>query len=800
MEGSLPPLKLVLMSATLRVEDFTGSGKLFVEDPPNVIRVPGRTFPVTIHHSKTTELDDYEKAAFQKVCKIHRKLPQGGILVFLTGKQEIVRMVKRLRKALVPKSQRVYVSSTKDVEIDPAIESASNSGPRDLDDDEADGDLFQSNADDYDDESQNDDASRTEDGEDNIPKKVVILPLYSLLSVTDQAKVFAPIEEGTRLIVVATNIAETSLTISGMSYVVDTGRQKCRNYHAGTGIASYDVMWISKASADQRAGRAGRTGPGHCYRIYSSSVYARHLDPFALPEILTRPLEDVVLAMKAMSISNVANFPFPTPPDKSQLNASLRLLANIGCINMSNVEREGGDGVITPLGLAISQLPIGVRYGKMLLVAAQGNVLDYGIVMVSVLSEASPFAHRNTKDEDENSDSDSEDSTEGLDEVDRTNAIKQERQKRKERSNLWRHDGGDVLAGILATGAYCYAGRGAGGASETLACKKFCEENNLHPVIMQRIQKMRLHLAQLAKKRLGNAEGIAATTGGVLATMKPPKKLEETLLRQAITSGLLDNVARRSPQARLGVDGSAVPRSAYFSCKSNLSEPLFIDKKSVIFSRDPRQLPEWVCYDSVIRKATRDGNTISTMRNVTPIDPQWLGSLSLGCKLLTTGDPLDVPVPKYDPDRDSIMCSVITKFGDEGWILPPIQVKMNDILNSGSKNIMSDDPYRWFARCLLEGKVFKELKDLKGMLNEDPSVITRKKASSKIALLVSSLSGKDISCAEALTKYWAEGNNKFLFKNLRSWVKKENASEVKEMWISMVKSKVSAWREANSQI
>ena len=126
------------------------------------------------------------------------------------------------------------------------------------------------------------------DTEDNIPKKVIILPLYSLLSVKEQAKVFAPVEEGTRLIVVATNVAETSLTIPGMSYVVDSGRQKCRNFHAGTGIASYDVMWISKASADQRAGRAGRTGPGHCYRLFSSSVYARHLDPFALPEVLTR--------------------------------------------------------------------------------------------------------------------------------------------------------------------------------------------------------------------------------------------------------------------------------------------------------------------------------------------------------------------------------------------------------------------------------------------------------------------------------------------------------------------------------
>ena len=149
--------------------------------------------------------------------------------------------------------------------------------------------------------------------DDNIPREACILPLYSLLSAEDQAKVFAPMQSTNhRLIVVATNIAETSITIPGITYVVDAGRQKCRNYNSGTGVASYDIMWISKASADQRAGRAGRTGPGHCYRLYSSSLYSRHMDDFALPEVLTRPLEDIVLAMKAMEISNVSNFPFPT--------------------------------------------------------------------------------------------------------------------------------------------------------------------------------------------------------------------------------------------------------------------------------------------------------------------------------------------------------------------------------------------------------------------------------------------------------------------------------------------------------
>lgn len=183
--------------------------------------------------------------------------------------------------------------------------------PREMDDEDLDAEEVDNEE--FDELDRDEDDFIIPDPEDDaIPKHTFILPLYSLLSAEEQANVFAPVPDGHRLIVVATNIAETSITIPGISYVVDTGRQKCRNYNSGTGIASYDVMWISKASADQRAGRAGRTGPGHCYRLYSSSLYDRHMDPFALPEVLTRPLEDVVLSMKAMKISDVASFPFPT--------------------------------------------------------------------------------------------------------------------------------------------------------------------------------------------------------------------------------------------------------------------------------------------------------------------------------------------------------------------------------------------------------------------------------------------------------------------------------------------------------
>ena len=161
----MPPLKLVIMSATLRVEDFAGNTRLFPNTQPNLVRVPGRTHPVTIHHSKVTELDDYMEATYKKVCKIHRKLPNGGILVFLTGKAEIIRMVNRLRKALAPRrSQNRRAVGDADVSTNAAkggqmqevisIKNLDDAGAlRDMDDDEVDGDLFaEGDRDDYEDQ------------------------------------------------------------------------------------------------------------------------------------------------------------------------------------------------------------------------------------------------------------------------------------------------------------------------------------------------------------------------------------------------------------------------------------------------------------------------------------------------------------------------------------------------------------------------------------------------------------------------------------------------------------------------
>lgn len=793
-EGSkLAPLKLIIMSATLRVEDFTSNKRLFPSCQPIVVTIPGRTHPVTIHHSKVTELVNYEDEAFRKICKIHRKLPHGGILVFLTGRLEIIRMVRRLRRTLCKEKQ---LQDATDVLT--AQEADDIGMPRDMDDEELDGDLFSSDVgDDFDNEEILDEESEpappVESAENGgVPKRAIILPLYSLLSADDQARIFAPVPDGHRLIVISTNIAETSLTIPGISYVVDTGRQKSREYNVQTGVSSFDITWISKAAANQRAGRAGRTTAGHCYRLYSSSMFSRHMDEFAEPEVLVRPLEDVVLAMKAMKVSNVSNFPFPTPPNKEQLCSALQLLSSIGCLEPSKDPES--DGKITRLGSAVAQLPLGIRYGKILLVGAQAGVLDYAIPVVAVLSEVSPFkTSADQAVQEEKGEDDDKDDTDSL-----SGGESNLESERKSKPKKWYAKGGDILAAVLALGGYTYAGRGAGGMSEKVACEKFCLENGLNPTVMHRIQKMRVHLARLAGQRLRSASGIAATTGGITSSMPPPNALQEKLLCQAIASGLLDNVAMLAPPGSIPGDHPFSLRSAYISCTRSPREPLFMDRNSVLFSRDSRQLPQWVCFDSLLLKTHKDGTKFAVMKSITPIDPAWLGQIATGSQLLRLGEPKPTPPPVYSVEQDAIMCHISTRFGRHGWEIPPVQAKMFPALQQlpgkQSAHFQVDDSFRWFARFLLEGKVLSELTDLPSLLNDSPSLITRKATIKKAVLLVSTLAAAGVDSASALRQHWAEVDDKFLFKHLRPWIKEERKEDAKRLWIDTVKKCVTQWK------
>lgn len=467
---------------------------------------------------------------------------------------------------------------------------------------------------------------------------------------------------------------------------------------------------------------------------------------------------------------------------------------------MSNVDTDCGDGVVTRLGQAVSKLPLGVRYSKMLLVAAQAGILDYAIVLVAVLSESSPFT-TNASSDDKVIDTATEDDSD-LDEIDKVLVEEKEKGKKKIR-NKWFHSGGDVLASILAVGAYTYAGRGAGGSSEALANRTFCEENGLNTAIMGRIQKMRKHLAGIAKNRLSAAGGVASITGGFSSKMSPPNKLQERLLIQSIASGLLDHVAVLATPGSLSGEHPMDLRSAYITCSSTIKDPLFLDRSSSTYTRDYRQLPRWVCYDSIVRKATRDGTSIAVMKNITPIDPSWLGEISKGTKLLSFGPPLPSPPPSYDAEQDAVLCSVTTKFGSHGWEIPPLKKIMYDVVTNRetkqTSDFLPDDSFRWFGRFLLEGKVITELSGLDQFLNDSPGLITRRAPSSKVTILVSTLYEAGIDSAAALRKHWAEKDDKLLFKQLKGWIRRDDMSQAKRLWIEAVRKNVKTWNDSKKQ-
>lgn len=323
-DKTIKPLKLIIMSATLRVNDFTENQRLFPIPPPLVVS-EARQHKVTNRFSLRTR-HDYIDEAFKKVCKIHRRLPKGGILVFLTGRQDIHTLMQRLRRTFPLKN------SGKDQYQEPggaAVQILSKDATTEAEDVEFGvEDKFDLDHADGDDEEMQEDSDLEDDySAEDTTDDLIVLPLYALLPTSEQMKIWKPLKPNQRLCVLATNVAETSLTIPGISYVVDTGRAKNRNYDPITGVQSYQVEWISKASASQRSGRAGRTGPGQCYRLYSSAVFERDFDQYAKPEIVRTPIEGVILQMKCMGIENVLNFPFPTPPNRDDLRKAEKVCA-----------------------------------------------------------------------------------------------------------------------------------------------------------------------------------------------------------------------------------------------------------------------------------------------------------------------------------------------------------------------------------------------------------------------------------------------------------------------------------------
>jgi len=326
-----PDLKIVVMSATLDAGKFQ---KYFAPAP--LISIPGRTFPVSIMYSKQPEAD-YLDAAVRTALHIHRTEPvsSGDILCFLTGEEEIEDACRKVRYELGNKRED--------------LNGATSSLP------------------------------------------LLVLPLYSQLPPSQQAKIFDAPPNGTRKLIFATNIAETSLTIDGIVYVIDPGFVKQRVYNPRIRVESLLVSPISRAAAEQRSGRAGRTRPGKCFRLYTEQAFATSLSPQTPPEILRANLGAVVLQLKRLGIDDLVHFDFMDPPAPETLMRALELLNYLGALD--------DEGDLTLLGKNMADLPLDPQLAAVLLASPKFKCIREALALVAMLSVPNPFVRPSQKDE-----------------------------------------------------------------------------------------------------------------------------------------------------------------------------------------------------------------------------------------------------------------------------------------------------------------------------------------------------------------------------------------------------------------
>lgn len=217
-------------------------------------------------------------------------------------------------------------------------------------------------------------------------KELLILPIYANLPSDMQAKIFEPTPPNARKVILATNIAETSLTIDNIIYVIDPGFAKQNNFNSRTGMETLMVVPISKASANQRAGRAGRVAPGKCFRLYTAWAYKHELEENTVPEIMRINLGNAVLMLKALGINDLIHFDFLDPPPTETLVLALEQLYALGALNHH--------GELTKLGRRMAEFPVDPMMAKMLLASEKYKCSEEIVTIAAMLSVNSAVFYR----------------------------------------------------------------------------------------------------------------------------------------------------------------------------------------------------------------------------------------------------------------------------------------------------------------------------------------------------------------------------------------------------------------------
>lgn len=388
-----------------------------------IMKIPGRTYPVEIMYTKEPEAD-YLAAALDSVVQIHVSEGPGDILVFLTGQEEIDMSCEILY-------QRMKVLQ------------------------EAAGEL-------------------------------IILPVYSALPSEMQSRIFEPTPAGARKVILATNIAETSVTIDGIYYVIDPGYVKINAFDSKLGMDTLKVSPISQAQANQRSGRAGRTGPGKCFRLYTEAAFRNEMLPNTVPEIQRQNLAYTILMLKAMGINDLINFEFMDPPPASTMVTALQDLYTLSAL--------GEDGYLTGLGRKMADFPMDPGLAKTLITSVNFGCSEDILSIVAMLSVQTVFYRPKDK------------------------AVAADQRKARFHSPY-----GDHLTLLNVYRAWVMNN----------CSKLWCSNNFIHDRSMRRAQEVRRQLVTIMR-RFGHEIVTCGT--------------KVDFIRRALCSGFFKNCAKRDPQ------------------------------------------------------------------------------------------------------------------------------------------------------------------------------------------------------------------------------------------------------------
>ncbi|XP_062501947.1 probable ATP-dependent RNA helicase DHX35 isoform X2 [Corticium candelabrum] len=499
-------LKLIVSSATLDAEMFrdffnlntSGDSK---KDTAAILTVKGRMFPVDIYYSYYP-VPDYIKSTVSTIWAIHQDERPGDILAFLTGQEEVERVV-----ALVLERAETLPDSA---------------------------------------------------------NQLMVLPMYGGLPASEQLKVFGRTPTDARKVVVATNIAEASITINGIVYVIDCGFVKVRAYNPNNGLESLVVTPVSQSSATQRSGRAGRVRSGKSFRLYTEKDFKK-LPVAAVPEMQRSNLATVVLQLKSMGIDNVLRFSFLSPPPAKSMIRALDLLYALGGLD--------DNGSLThPLGLQMAEFPLHPMFAKMLLTSGEFGCSDEAVTIAAMLQLDNIFLRPPNKKRES---------------VRQHNISYQTANKSllvyaQDRARLaFSVYEGDHLTMLNVYKAFISHKKSA----------RFCHKHFLNYRVLCRAVDIREQLIKTLRR--------------FKVKIKPVEDDECEPVQRCIVSGFFANAARLHPSG------------TYRTVRDD--HPLEIHPTSVLYGE---KLPQWVVFHEVIQ-TNKD-----YMRDITVIEPEWLYELA----------------------------------------------------------------------------------------------------------------------------------------------------------------------------